>query len=167
MAGLRRTLFRLPLTVERVAGWHLQRWLTRLIGIDWIVLETVGRRSGRPHVVVVDIVGRDAAGRVVYVQPADGRRAAWVRNVVARPDIRVRIDGRRAPARVRDATGAEGAAVVLRFLRAHPWYGRVVVWFVGYVHDVGRPDDALLRDLASTPVFAIDLASQVTKSDPI
>jgi deazaflavin-dependent oxidoreductase (nitroreductase family) len=160
MAGLRRTLFRLPLTVERVAGWHLQRWLTRLTGVDWIVLETVGRRSGRPHVVVVDIVGSAAAGRVVYVQPADGRRAAWVRNVVARPDIWVRIDGRRAPARVRDATGAEGAAVVLRFLRAHPWYGRVVVWFVGYVRDVGRPDDALLRDLASTPVFAIELGSK-------
>ena len=157
MASLRRVLFRLPLTVERVAGWHLQRWLTRLAGIDWIVLETIGRRSGRPHTVVVDIVGSDAARRVFYVQPADGRRAAWVHNVVAQPNIWVRIDGHRAPARVRDATGAEGATVVLRFLRAHPWYGRVIVWFVGYVRDVGRPDDVLLRELVSTPVFAIEI----------
>ena len=157
VGGLRSMLFHLPLTVERVAGWHLQRWLTRLIGVDWIVLETIGRRSGRPHTVVVDVVGSDAAGRIFYVQPADGRRAAWVHNVVAQPNIWVRVDGRRVPARVRDATGAEGAAVVLRFLRAHPWYGRVVVWFVGYVRDIGRPDDTLLRDLVSTPVFAIEI----------
>jgi len=156
MGRLRRTLFRLPLAVERIAGWHLQRLVTRLVGVDWIVLETVGRRSGRPHAVVLDVVGRDAH-RVVYVQPAAGRAAAWVHNVTATPDVTARLDGRRVRARVRDVSGPEGAAVVLRFLRAHPWYGRLIAWLVGYVDRLERPDAELLRDLATTPVFAIDL----------
>ena len=155
-AELRRALFRLPLSLERVAGWGAVRLATPLTGVEWIVLETVGRRSGRPHTVVVDVVGHDAARDVRYVQPADGRRSAWVHNVRAQPDIIARIDGQPRPVRVRGATGAEGAEVVLRFLRAHPWYGRVIVWFVGYVDRIDLPDEQLRHALLSTPVFAID-----------
>ena len=36
------------------------------------MLETIGRRSDRPHAVVLDVVGRDAARDVYYVQPAEG-----------------------------------------------------------------------------------------------
>lgn len=153
---MRRALFRLPLLVERLAGWGAVRLATRLTGVEWIVLETVGRRSGRPHPVVVDVVGRDAARDVWYVQPADGRRSAWVHNVRAQPDIVARIDGRPRRVHVRDATGAEGAEVVLRFLRAHPWYGRVIVWFVGYVERIDVPDSELRRALMDTPVFAVE-----------
>jgi deazaflavin-dependent oxidoreductase (nitroreductase family) len=155
---MRRTLFRLPLLVERLAGWGAVRLATRLTGVEWIVLETIGRRSGRPHTVVVDVVGRDAARGIWYVQPADGWRSAWVHNVRARPDIVARVDGRPLRVHVRDATGAEGAEVVLHFLRAHPWYGRVIVWFVGYVERVDVPDSELRAALMSTPVFAVRAA---------
>ena len=156
MTGGVRRLFRLPLALERVAGWHLQRLVTRLTGVEWIVLETVGRRSGRRHEVVLDVVGGDQARGVWYVQPADGRRAAWVHNVTARPDAVARVDGRALPVRVRDASGAEGAEVVLRFIRRHPRYARVIVWFVGYVDRIDRPDAELRQALHATPVFAIE-----------
>jgi deazaflavin-dependent oxidoreductase (nitroreductase family) len=148
---VRRWLFRLPLLLHRVGI----RGVERLIGIDWIVLETTGRRSGRAHTVVLDVVGRDAARDVWYVQPAYGRGAAWVRNVTAHPDAWAEIGGRRIRVRVTDVTGPEGADVVLRFLRAHPWYGRVIVWFVGYVDSVDHDDDELRARLATTPVFGI------------
>ncbi len=156
MNRLRRALFRLPLRLERVAGWGAVRLVTRLSGVDWIVLETIGRRSGRAHHVVVDVVGRDAARRILYVQPADGRRSAWVHNVLAQPNMVARIDGRPQAVHVRDASGSEGAEIVLRFLRTHPWYGRVIVWFVGYVDDVRGSDDELRGKLLSAPVFAVE-----------
>lgn len=159
LGRLRRLIFRLPLLFDGTIGRALQRLLTRAVGVEWIVLETVGRRSGRAHTVVLDIVGRDQARDIYYVQPAYGRGAAWVRNVTAQPTVAARVGHRRMRARVRDASGAEGADVVLRFLRAHPWYGRVIVWFVGYVERVDRPDDELRRDLAATPVFAIEVVS--------
>lgn len=148
---VRRWLFRLPLLLHRVGI----RGIERLIGIDWIVLTTTGRRSGRPHTVVLDVVGRDHARDVWYVQPAYGRDAAWVRNVEADPEARAEVDGRVLAVHVTDVTGPDGAEVVLRFLRRHPWYGRVIVWFVGYVDSVDRTDDDLRRRLAGTPVFAI------------
>jgi deazaflavin-dependent oxidoreductase (nitroreductase family) len=154
---LRRALYRLPLLLDRPGLRWIERAASRVLGVEWIMLETVGRRSGRPHVVVLDVVGRDADRW--YVQPAAGRRAQWVRNVLHQPQITARVHGRRFRARIRDASGPEGAAVVLRFLRAHPWYGRVVVWLVGYVRDVGRSDAELLRDLERVPVFAVEPAA--------
>jgi len=149
MTSVRRLLFRLPLQLHR-AGI---RGLERLIGIDWIVLETRGRKSGRPHEVMLDVVAE--APDTFYVQPADGRRADWVRNVTADARVTAQVRGERFAARVDDVTGAEGAAAVLRFVRGHPWYARVIVWFVGYVDRLDRPDDELRALFADTPVFAI------------
>jgi deazaflavin-dependent oxidoreductase (nitroreductase family) len=148
---LRRWLFRVPLVLHRLGV----RGLERLVGIDWIVLTTRGRRTGRPHDVVLDVVGRDPATDTFFVQPADGRRADWVRNVAADPRVVADVGGRRFDARVADVTGAEGAEVVLRFVRAHPWYARVVVWFVGYVDRLDVPDEVLRARLLGTPVFAV------------
>ena len=158
--ALRRLIFRLPLQAERLVGQRVWRVAASTLGVEWIVLATIGRRSGRPHTVVVDVVGRDAARDIYYVQPADGRRSAWVHNVAAHPDIAARIGARHLRVHVRDATGAEGAAVVLRFLRAHPWYARIIVWFVGYVDRIDRPDAELLQALADTPVFAIEVVAE-------
>ena len=151
MKFLRRWLFRIPLLLHR-AGI---RGVERVLGIDWVVLTTTGRRSGRPHVVMLDVVGHHAPGDVYYVQPADGRRADWVRNVAANPTVTAEVGGRMFRARVDDVTGAEGAEVVLHFIRTHPLYARVIVWFVRYVDRVDVPDDELRRALATTPVFAI------------
>lgn len=156
---VRRLLFRAPLLLEWLGLGALTRAVTRIVGVDWIVLETIGRRTGRPHTVVLDVVGRDARPDAYYVQPAYGRAAQWVRNATAHPEVTARIGNRRVPARVRDATGVEGADVVLRFIRAHPWYARIVVWFVGYVDSVDRSDDALRALLASTPVFAVEVVT--------
>lgn len=157
---VRRLLFRLPLLLDRIGARAVERIVTRIVGVEWIVLETVGRRSGRPHTVVLDVVGHDPARDVYYVQPAYGRRSDWVRNAIAQPDVAARVGERRVRARVREATGGEGADVVLRFLRAHPWYARVVVWFVGYVERIDRPDDELRRELETTPVFAVELLDE-------
>lgn len=168
MAGLsrfRRALHRLPLVLDRAGIPWLERAFTGVLGVEWIVLETVGRRTGRPHVVVLDVVGRAHAPERWYVQPAGGHGSQWVRNVRQQPHVTARVGGRRFAARVRDASGAEGAAVVLRFLRTHPWYGRLIVWLVGYVHDVDRPDAELGLDLARTPVFAVEPDAREEPSD--
>src|SRR5262245_37726168 len=155
---LPRALARLPLLVDRL-GWHAVNGMaTRVLGVEWIVLNTRGRRSGRPHTVMLDVVGYDAPRDIYYVQPAEGRRSDWVRNVTADPHMTAHVRTRHVRAVVRDATGPEGAEVVLCFLRAHPWYGRIIVWFVGYVDRIDRPDEEQRRDIESTQVFAIEVA---------
>src|SRR5678816_1636411 len=121
-----RTLYRLPLVLRRfgIRGYE------RLLGVEWLALTTTGRRSGRSHTVMLDVVGRDAAGGW-YVQPSKPR-AAWVLNARANRDVTVEVDGRAFAAAAVEVTGGAGAEVVLRFIRTHPLYARLVVWLVGY-----------------------------------
>lgn len=135
--ALRRWLYRLPLLLRR-AGI---RGYERILGIDWIAVTTRGRRSGRPHTVVLDVIGRDEGADTWYVSPANGRRSEWVRNALADPDVTVEVGRRRAAARARDATGAEGAEVFLRFLRDHPRYARLVARLVDFADMTRAADD--------------------------
>ena len=114
---------------------------------------------------MLDIVGHDRERDIYYVQPAYGPRSDWVQNVAAHPDVHARVGERCIRARVRDATGDEGAEIVLRFVRAHPWYARMIVWFVGYVDRIDRRDDELRRDLAMTLVLAIEVDTAASTRD--
>jgi deazaflavin-dependent oxidoreductase (nitroreductase family) len=149
-----RSLYRIPLWLRRrgVRGYE------RVLGIEWIVVTTRGRRTGRPHAVVVDVVGRDAGGW--YVQPADPR-AQWVLNARADPHVTVEAGGRTIDVEAREITGPEGADVVLRFIRRHPWYAKLVVWLVGYVETTDLPDAELRARLHRAVVFALRLAGAV------
>jgi deazaflavin-dependent oxidoreductase (nitroreductase family) len=56
-----------------------------------VILETIGRRSGRPRRVPVT---RMLDGDTLWIVTEHGRRAAYVRNIEANPRVRVRA-GRR------------------------------------------------------------------------
>ena len=56
-----------------------------------VILETRGRRSGKPRRIPV---GKALEGHTLWVVAEHGRRAAYVRNIEADPRVRVRV-GRR------------------------------------------------------------------------
>jgi deazaflavin-dependent oxidoreductase (nitroreductase family) len=138
--GIRTWLYRIPLFLRRAGV----RGYERILGIDWIALTTRGRRSGRLHAVVLDVIGRDATTDTWYVSPANGRRSEWVRNVAADPAVTIEAGRRRVAGRARDATGAEGAEVFFRFVRGHPRYARLVARLVGFA-DMSNASDEELR----------------------
>src|SRR5215213_3151483 len=56
----------------------------------WALLETRGRRSGRPRVVPVGNGLRDG---VFWIVTEHGYHADYVRNILADPRVRVKVDG--------------------------------------------------------------------------
>ena len=148
--AVRRIVFRTPVLLHRLGV----RGFERLLGIDWILLTTTGRRTGRPHTVMLDVAARDITHDAYFVSPADAR-GDWVRNVRVEPRVEATVGGRTFHGHVREVTGPEGAEIMLRFMREHPWYAFTVNLFVGLVDRVGRSDDELRAQLETTPVFAI------------
>jgi deazaflavin-dependent oxidoreductase (nitroreductase family) len=84
--------YRVVTTLERVNN-RLMRLLLRrdLSPRSFALLETTGRRSGRPRHTPV---GNGLAGDVFWLVAAHGRQADYVRNLLAQPRVRVKV-GRR------------------------------------------------------------------------
>ena len=87
------------LRVRRLARapiWLFRARLGLLFGGRLLMLEHVGRVSGRRRYVVLEVVARPARRRYV-VASGFGTGAQWFRNVVAEPHVRVFV-GSRGPA---------------------------------------------------------------------
>ena len=87
---LMRWLLRAPVLVYRIGLGGLMLGRPMLGGLmpGHLMLTTVGRRSGRPHRVVVDM-WQDTATDSYYVASGFGEHADWYRNLRANPEIRV------------------------------------------------------------------------------
>jgi deazaflavin-dependent oxidoreductase (nitroreductase family) len=60
-------------------------------GRGYALVETQGRRTGRPHLVPV---GGALRGDVFWLVAADGRGAQYVKNIDANPSVRVKVRSR-------------------------------------------------------------------------
>jgi deazaflavin-dependent oxidoreductase (nitroreductase family) len=102
-----------------LAFWRVVNPLARaLAGVApwWVVLETTGRKSGRPR--RVPLARGPVEGNVTWVIAVHGPHSGFVNNIEASPEVRLRLRGR-----WRSGTASVGPmdpAVVRRFNR----YGR-------------------------------------------
>jgi deazaflavin-dependent oxidoreductase (nitroreductase family) len=95
----------------------------------WIMLTTVGRKSGIPHQVVVDIVQRD--GDKIYVVAGYGRRADWVRNLKANPFLKGQIGWSQFDGEAVFLEETDKNAFLLDLYRRRPTYARTAMRAVG------------------------------------
>jgi deazaflavin-dependent oxidoreductase (nitroreductase family) len=128
---LLRSLLRPPYVVLRfgLLGYE------RLFGQQWIAITTIGRRTGKPHTVLLDLVGYDRTTGRHYVQPGWPRGSDWVRNVQANPRVDAQVGHRRFTGRVVRVPGREGAEWAYRFAQKHP----ISSWLIGRVMLGWRP----------------------------
>jgi len=155
--------------VDRVphAGWRLlgclppriayEVGLGGLVGHCVLALETTGRRSGRTRVTPLSYERIDG---VVHVVSARGDRADWYLNLVAHPDVVMRIGTRRVAGRAEPITDPERCADLLeRRLHAHPRrWGRLLRAF-GAGREPSRED--LVQYARSRALVAIHPTSPI------
>ncbi len=89
---MRDTRYRVITTLE----WVNNRLTRAALRRGWApaafaLLETTGRRTGQPRHTPV---GNGAAGDTFWLVAAHGRRADYVRNLLADPRVRVKVRGR-------------------------------------------------------------------------
>lgn len=123
---------------------HLDRFVPSLV-----MLVTIGRHSGKPRPVVLDVARRDGEG--LWVIAGDGMRARWVLNLLADPAVEVRHRGRRWRGRA-TIGGADAADLNVAIYRDRPAYVRLVYWLIGE----RIADEADVRRLA-TGTLAVHL----------
>src|SRR5262245_26911112 len=98
--------------------------LRALAGRSTLRLTHHGRKSGRPYEVTIWFV---VDGDTVYLPTADLRRQ-WTRNVRARPEVLLDVDGTRLSGRVSGRVADAELGRVVDLIQAKYWYVSPVVW---------------------------------------
>ena len=136
-------LMRLPLPLYRAGlGWLF-------LGHTFLVLTHVGRKTGRSHATAAMVLAEDRTTGEVVICSAWGPRADWVRNLHARPALRVQVGRTAFVPQHRFLSAQEAIAVAAWFRHRHPLRVRLIGWALG----VDLRADAGIRDFVDTRPF--------------
>ena len=128
---------------NRFMGFLYSIGLGPLVGRMVLLLTTKGRRTGLPRVTPLQYEEIDGA---FYVGSMRGTRADWFRNLVADPEVEVRVKSRRFKGKAEAITDAGRIADFLELrLERHPRMLGVILRSEGLPR---RPDRAQLEQYA-------------------
>lgn len=119
--------FKIPLLMHKIGfgGWE------KLIGAEWMLLSTTGRKTGRRRDSMVDVMDYDSASDTYYIEAAYGARADWYRNIKAHPIFDAQVGRRKFKAQAQELNEADTGEMLVRFYRRKPAYTRSVMAMVG------------------------------------
>ena len=128
-------------------------------------ITTVGRRTGKHHSVMVDVLRHDPEDDVYFVQSAYGAGADWVRNIKVNPVFEVQVGRRRFKAVAEWVLGPQASEVLLEYIDDHRLYARAVMLAIGV--DLGAfTDEELRARLEDEKVLAIRPTKERIESGP-
>lgn len=121
-----------PATIDQWAARLLRtRWIVRApiplfrAGLGWlfggrfVMVEHIGRKSGEPRYVVLEVIERET--NALRVASGHGPRAQWLKNLAANPAARLWVGrSKGVPAAARILPASDAAAVLARYARVHP-----------------------------------------------
>jgi deazaflavin-dependent oxidoreductase (nitroreductase family) len=150
LLGLRRqpgrlalAVFRLPLSLYR-RGWG---WL---LGDTFLLLVHEGRKTGKRYSTVAMVLRYEPRTREAVICSAWGQGADWIRNIRARPALRVQIGRASFTPQQRFLSPDESLAVLAGFRNRHPQRSRLLISVLGW-GDLGS--DAAAREFVHARPF--------------
>ncbi len=126
--GLLAWLFKLPIGFYRI---HLGG----LLGDRFLLLTHTGRKTGRLHQAVVEVVQHDRASETFYAVSGWGEKSNWYKNIMAHPQVTIQVGSGRYLAMAEVVSPEQGAQIILEYARKHPLALRELSWIMHYPLD--------------------------------
>ncbi|WP_072690325.1 nitroreductase family deazaflavin-dependent oxidoreductase [Rhodococcus marinonascens] len=131
--GIRRAFFRAPIHHYR---WHLGF----LLGGRFLLLEHIGRKSGKIRQVVLEVVNSGATSDGYVVGVGFGPKADWYRNLLVQNDVTIQVGSDRLLVTAEFLSPDEGSEFMARYGAEHPKVGVRLCKMMGFEVD-GSADD--------------------------
>lgn len=145
--GLRRRLLRAPIQLYR---WHLG-WL---FGGRMLLLTHIGRASGQPRQVVLEVAGRDPGTGAYHLASGFGPASQWYRNIQHTPQVTVQVGRRRMRAIAHALAPEESGRLMAAYALRHPRAARKLMRLCGLETD-GSAGDYYLIGRDHIPFVAV------------
>ena len=111
-SGVSRTLFRAPIYLYRLGlGW--------LFGKRILLLNHIGRVSGKQRQVILEVVEHDPTDESFVVACGWGPTAAWYRNILHTPQVSIQVGRHTIPVTALPLTEEDGAEIFARYAVQH------------------------------------------------
>lgn len=139
---LLRFFFKVPVWLHRIGlgGWE------RVVGAQWMLITTTGRKSGKRRNTMVDVMDHDIATDTYYIEAAYGERADWYKNMQSHPVFDAQVGRRKFKARAGAISADASGEMLVQFYRDKPFYTKTVMAMAG----VKFKNEDELRSIAST-----------------
>lgn len=140
----------------------LPTWLYRngfgwVLGKRFLALTHRGRKSGRTHQTVLEVISYDSTREESVVVSAYGTKADWYRNLQTEPALRVRTGRLDYVPEQRFLDAEERAEMARRFCEDHPWEARLMVRMLPSIGAAVHADRSVdpVEMLSSLPMVAL------------
>lgn len=120
--------------------------LGRLLGHRFLMLIHRGRRTGRVHRTVVEVIRYDLDIQESIVISSRGDNADWYRNIQATPALEIRTGKDRYVPTQRFLTPDEAYAELADYERRHPFATRILLRTLGVEYDGFEADRRALTE---------------------
>lgn len=116
--GLSRLFFRLPISLYQAGfGW--------LFGDRLLLLNHVGRNSGKQRQAVLEVAHHDRTTNTFIVNVGFGKNSDWYKNIKKKPDVSIVIGKDTINVHAEDLSPEEGGEIMVDFFRKHPLEARM------------------------------------------
>ena len=122
--GISRLLFRLPIALFRSGfGW--------LFGNRLLLLNHIGRRSGKQRQAVLEVAHHDKKTNTFIVNVGYGKGSDWYQNIKKKPNVSIMVGRKIINVHADDLSPKEGGEIMVGFFRKHPVEARMAI-LMGY-----------------------------------
>lgn len=144
--GLARLAWRAPI-------WFYRLGLGGLLGSRFLLLNHVGRKTGKPRQAVLEVVQHDQESRAYVVASGFGEKSDWYLNVMANPEVTIQVGVKRLAARAQRLSLPQAIEIMLEYNRRHPTALRTLAGILGYRTDGSEADVRYLSGVIPLLVF--------------
>lgn len=132
-AGLKRLMFRLPI-------WFYKAHLGWLLGSRFLLLNHIGRKSGLPRQVVLEVVRFDPQTKTWIIASGFGEKSQWYQNLRQQPQVIIQVGNQQHQVTAKFLSSQEGAAEMVDYAQRHPSAAHNLPRLMGYSVD-DTPED--------------------------
>jgi deazaflavin-dependent oxidoreductase (nitroreductase family) len=125
---LSRLLYRTPIYLYRAGlGW--------LLGERFLLLNHVGRRSGRPRQAVLEVIDIDRENGTYFVASGFGRKSHWYQNIVVHPYVNIQVGRRRLVVTAVPLPPKTSGQALVDYAQRNPGTAKALIGLLGISSD--------------------------------
>ena len=146
--GINRFLFRAPI-------WMYKLHLGGLLSGRFLLLNHIGRKSGQPRQVVLEVVGHDKARNIYFAASGFGKQSQWYKKILHTPEVSIQVGWKKWDVTAVALPLEQSGQKMVDYAHMHAKAAKNLMQFCGFKVD-GSDEDYFIMGRDHIPFIAFE-----------